>query len=118
MSFASTRLHRFHRWSIFRRFAPLTIGLCVLAVHSTAWCQENEAVAAETPRFNRDIRPLLSSICVKCHGPDDEHRGADLRLDTPEGIEQAFGGGTDSSEAWARITSDDPDMVMRPRSTT
>lgn len=65
-------------------------------------------------RFNRDVRPILSATCNKCHGPDDAHREADLRLDTEEGIRRAFSGGLKRSEGWNRITSDDPDAVMPP----
>ncbi len=73
--------------------------------------------------FNRDIRPLLSDNCFSCHGPDDEAREADLRLDLREGL---FGtaespgpvqpGGVDQSELIRRISSDDPDERMPPPS--
>lgn len=72
------------------------------------------SAAAEEIRFNRDIRPILSTTCNKCHGPDDVHREADLRLDNEEGIRQAFDGGLKDSEAWARIIAKDPDVVMPP----
>lgn len=70
--------------------------------------------AADAPLFNRDIRPILSSTCFQCHGPDDKHREAELRLDDEEGIVKAFSGSLANSEAWQRITSKDPDTRMPP----
>jgi len=76
----------------------------------------------ETIDFNRDIRPILSDNCFKCHGPDEEHREADLRLDTEEGAFADLGegyfaivrGDPDSSELVWRVEAEDEEDRMPP----
>ena len=75
----------------------------------------------ERVRFNRDIRPVLSDACLKCHGFDEKERKADLRLDTKEGLTRVHGGVTPvvagdaaKSEVYRRITTHDADDVMPP----
>ena len=78
--------------------------------------------------FNRDIRPILSNRCFRCHGPDqDERKGggkSGLRLDTPEGIVEDLDGHVavlpgkpQESELILRIKSQDAATVMPPRET-
>ena len=79
-------------------------------------------LAAAGPDFNRDVRPILSNRCFKCHGPDEANQEAGLRLDLREaaireldsGERAIVPGHADSSELVARIESDDPDLVMPP----
>ena len=68
--------------------------------------------------FNRDIRPILASKCYACHGPDEDKREADLRLDVrEEAVKEAIKPGKpDESEFWHRITTADADDVMPPPS--
>ena len=43
---------------------------------------DGRALGDELPvLFNRDVRPIFSENCYHCHGPDKNHREADLRLD-------------------------------------
>ncbi|MDA1165182.1 MAG: DUF1549 domain-containing protein, partial [Planctomycetota bacterium] len=74
----------------------------------------NFTFAADAPLFNRDIRPILSANCFPCHGPDANQRKAEMRLDEEAGILAAFGGSLEKSEAWLRISSNDPDERMPP----
>lgn len=58
-------------------FSLLIAGLLVsLAVMPKATA--DPAVPGEI-RFNRDIRPILSNRCFKCHGPDLKKGGLDLQ---------------------------------------
>lgn len=61
--------------------------------------------------FNRDIRPILSNHCYKCHGPDEEAREADLRLDTQAGAAAIDGG---LATLIQRVTNEDADLIMPP----
>ncbi len=45
-------------------------------------CSFIATAAAEPVDFNRDIRPILSNYCFKCHGPGTQKSG--LRLDLSE----------------------------------
>ncbi len=88
-----------------------SIGLCFFALSGGLL---QALPAADTIHFNRDIRPLLSDRCYLCHGPDEAARQADLRLDNfTDATESAIvPGDATGSELMARITSDDPDVVM------
>jgi hypothetical protein len=68
--------------------------------------------------FNRDVRPVLAAKCYACHGPDEDKREADLRLDVrAEAVKEAIKPGKpDDSEFWHRISTTEPDDVMPPPS--
>jgi hypothetical protein len=76
-------------------------------------------VDAGDVNFSRDVLPILSDNCFQCHGPDQNARKADLRLDTKDGVFRADSpvvvpGKSGDSELILRITSTDPDEVMPP----
>jgi Protein of unknown function (DUF1553)/Protein of unknown function (DUF1549)/Planctomycete cytochrome C len=86
--------------------------LCLLIF--TAICS---AVLAEDLEleFGRDVRPILSDHCFACHGPDEQHREADLRLDTAEGVLSVVNAShPGASKLIERISSLDADTVMPP----
>lgn len=65
------------------------------------------SVGAPALDFTRDVRPILATKCYACHGPDEESREADLRLDMPA---KDF----DTKTFLHRITTTDPGDVMPP----
>lgn len=72
--------------------------------------------------FNFHIRPILSDRCYPCHGPDEQNRKGDLRLDLPEeAFKQLSSGGyawvsgsLKKSKAWQHIISEDEELMMPP----
>ena len=75
--------------------------------------------AGQAISYTRDIRPILATNCFPCHGPDENTREADLRLDTAEGSTEDLGGHQaiapgkpDESEILVRIMETDPDLKM------
>jgi len=75
--------------------------------------------------FNRDIRPIITENCFKCHGPDDGARKAKLRFDLrAEALKPAKSGqiaivpgAPEKSELIARVTAADLDDRMPPAKT-
>jgi hypothetical protein len=83
------------------------------------------ARAAEPVDYNRDVRPILSKNCFPCHGRDNAHRAAKLRLDQRasavgkrRGNSAAITPGSPAkSEMYLRISSDDETVRMPPPET-
>jgi hypothetical protein len=82
----------------------------------------NVGAAEPTIGYRRDILPLLSDRCFKCHGPDSASRQAGLRLDGREsataelesGVRAIVPGDTAQSALVERIMSDDAALAMPP----
>ncbi len=74
-----------------------------------------------------EVRPIFSQYCYACHGPDEDGREANLRLDRWDANEQSptpddavnladvvVPGDAAASELLLRISSNDPEQVMPP----
>jgi hypothetical protein len=96
---------------MFTRVIIVLAGTTAALLFISFGCQ---VATAETVDFQREVRPILASKCYACHGPDDQKREADLRLDVAEANHAIAPGSRDDSELWARITSDDADLRMPP----
>ncbi len=102
--------------------SPARIALLLLPAFALA---AHAAPAGEARvNFDRDIRPVLSNNCFKCHGPDEKQRQAGLRLDTSDGPRAELKNGhrpvvpgnRSASALVARITAADPSERMPPSS--
>jgi hypothetical protein len=79
------------------------------------------AQTGSTVNFDRDVRPILSNNCFRCHGHDESSRVGGFRLDVRDEAtrQQVVGtpivpGDPDHSELIARINSPDDGTVMPP----
>ncbi|MCP4175471.1 MAG: DUF1549 domain-containing protein, partial [Fuerstiella sp.] len=93
--------------------APVLVCFVLTACASLA----DDARPVARVRFNEQIRPILSEYCFTCHGPDSGSRKGELRLDVREAAVESgsvTAGDAENSELIARITSDDPELVMPP----
>ncbi|MBA61380.1 MAG: hypothetical protein CMJ76_03350 [Planctomycetaceae bacterium] len=96
-----------------RRILVLSFGLCIATLMHTV-------VSAQQVDFDRDIRPILSNNCFACHGPDENARQAELRLDDKDSVFAGRDialiqpGNSATSELFRRIASTDENEIMPP----
>ena len=96
----------------FYQLSVASVG-CVLACGTS--------VGESAPDFSREILPILSDNCFQCHGPDANHREAELRLDVEsdakaprDGYHIIDPGNSAGSELIYHITTDDEFDRMPP----
>jgi len=72
------------------------------------------------PKYGTEVRPILAR-CLACHGPDENARQAELRLDSFADATRDLGGyaavvpgDPEKSELVLRISESDTDLVMPP----
>ena len=101
-------------------FAPLSLSSFALAPITVALSVP--VLAAKPVEFAREIRPILSDTCFKCHGVDAAKRKGGLRLDQKEEWFHprkegplVVPGKPQESLVFTRITHSDPDDQMPPR---
>jgi hypothetical protein len=75
----------------------------------------------EQVKFGRDVRPILSEHCFKCHGPDVAQAAAGLRLDSFAAATKKLSDGCaivpgrpDNSNLIKRVSAPDPEDRMPP----
>jgi hypothetical protein len=100
-----------------RHFSPLPLqaALATVLIAFAAGAQPAPQVS-----FNRDVRPIMSETCFKCHGPGTHKAG--LRLDIREQALKPLEskatpiipGKPDQSEIIRRVFTDDEDDLMPP----
>src|SRR5579871_1098825 len=98
-----------------RHFRSVLVFACLLGMARA------EEMLPPTIQFNRDIRPILSDTCYKCHGPDKAKRKANLRFDFESSAKAKYDdhfvivpGQPAQSELMRRIATDDPEKHMPP----
>src|SRR5947209_9309025 len=96
------------------------VGLGLGAPHFAAQPPAPAQPAAPEVHFNRDIRPILSNRCFKCHGPDLKKSGLDLQnrdgalKKLRSGEHAVVPGKSADSELLRRVTSPEKTERMPP----
>jgi mono/diheme cytochrome c family protein len=97
-----------------------TLSIAIFSYAALASSQT--APKAEKVSFGRDVRPILSEHCFKCHGPDVGTAAAGLRFDTFENATKQLGDGAaivpgnpKASLMLDRVAEHDPEMRMPPK---
>jgi hypothetical protein len=102
-----------------RLSVSLAPTICFAMILATS---NSPAAGPKRVNYSRDIRPILSNTCYKCHGPDEKQRKAGLRLDTKQGAYARLESGdiaivpgsSAKSEILRRLTLSDPEVRMPP----
>jgi hypothetical protein len=101
------------------RLLPTVRRVCQGVGVSSLLCLVAGMSQAGEIRFSEHIRPILVEHCLHCHGPDESHREAELRLDTEVAAKASaiVPGDPEASVFMRRITSQNPDERMPPAET-
>ena len=107
--------------------AKISLILLVVTISCDRKSSDNNLADTRIPNkvdFNFHVRPILSDRCYACHGPDENTRKGNLRLDLEEAAFAALDslgehfaivpGDLKNSKMVERISSTDPDMMMPP----
>ncbi len=102
-------------------FASLALFAAGVLATSSEAVAEPKPTQAKALNFNRDVKPILSENCFKCHGPDAAVVAGNLRLDKFEsatkdrnGRKVIWPGKPDQSRIFKRIAAHDEAMLMPP----
>jgi hypothetical protein len=94
----------------------LSVAVAIFGIHALKGADSDKI------SFNRDIRPIMSDTCFRCHGPDKSSRMAGMRLDireeafkpTPSGRFPIVAGDPEKSEIIERIFATN-EKIMPPK---
>jgi hypothetical protein len=102
-----------------------SLGFAASPIQAALAAEKTSSQSKPTIDFQRDVRPILSGHCFQCHGPDQNARKANLRLDVREealrpaksGQRPIVPGKPEESRLVQRTFSKDDDEVMPPPET-
>jgi hypothetical protein len=99
----------------------LAVSLGTFVAAAAMSPQKNSQQAGDEINFGRDVRPILSQHCFKCHGPDVAQAASGLRLDIFAGATKKLGDGfaivpqhPEESLLLKRVSEKQPEDRMPP----